>query len=453
MTLRPFRPTTTSSTLVVAALLFVGFIHSAAPLLQTDPQQAAILSFIAANYPTWGALTNWGSGDPCVDSWSGVFCSFPVNETVTTANYTVTSLSLGWRTLEVLPPEIANITTLELLVLDRTRLSGPLPAFLSRLSALQGLSLAHNNFTGTIPAEWANLSNLRVLYLGNNYLTSIPPEINSLTNLTVLDMKMNELTGPIPPLGNLLNLTRLHLGGNQLTGSLPSSISTLSAMQILSLKGNNLTGSVPNLSAMKNLVELYLSDNQFTGSLPTLAANATLATITMTNNRFTGSIPTTYSTFRQLKRLWLGCNQLSGTIDEDLVFRTNTSKLTQLHLEGNQLQDPLPPSLQLKPKDVNFQFNVSCNAFTSRPSYCDTAQGGDNTCSACSGEIFCQDFRGDATPLDPPPPPIISVPDLDGTEPSSAAAPLAPVTPLRSVSLFVRAALDASAQVLSSSSK
>ncbi|MBT4054648.1 MAG: hypothetical protein HOE74_05850 [Candidatus Marinimicrobia bacterium] len=77
--------------------------------------------------------------------------------------------------------------------------------------------------TGSIPPEIGNLTNLQILDLSYNQLTGvIPPEIGNLTNLITLNLGDNQLTGPIPSeIGNLTNLTNLNLRSNQLTGSIP----------------------------------------------------------------------------------------------------------------------------------------------------------------------------------------------------------------------------------------
>lgn len=63
-----------------------------------------------------------------------------------------------------------------------------------------GLSLFGNNLAGSIPPDLAGLSQLTVLILGRNDLTGrIPPELGRLSRLATLYLDGNELTGPIPP--------------------------------------------------------------------------------------------------------------------------------------------------------------------------------------------------------------------------------------------------------------
>jgi hypothetical protein len=88
------------------------------------------------------------------------------------------------------------------------------------------LYLNDNQLTGEIPPEIGDLTNLEVLHLRYNQLTGeIPSEIGNLTNLRILNLYSNELTGEIPPeIGNLTILDHLNLSNNQLTGGIPETI-------------------------------------------------------------------------------------------------------------------------------------------------------------------------------------------------------------------------------------
>ncbi|TGN99656.1 hypothetical protein PN36_35275, partial [Candidatus Thiomargarita nelsonii] len=71
-----------------------------------------------------------------------------------------------------------------------------------------GWDSSSNNLTGSIPPELAQLSNLTVLLLDSNSLTgSIPPELAQLSNLKYLWLNENQLCGEIP--SDLMNLTNL----------------------------------------------------------------------------------------------------------------------------------------------------------------------------------------------------------------------------------------------------
>ena len=80
-----------------------------------------------------------------------------------------------------------------------------------------------NDLTGPIPPELADISSLQNLVLRHNNLTGpIPPELGDLSNLITLSLQENNLTGPVPPeLGRLRRLRSIALSGNKLTGSVP----------------------------------------------------------------------------------------------------------------------------------------------------------------------------------------------------------------------------------------
>ena len=129
----------------------------------------------------WTHSENWLSDKP-LEEWYGVTVG---------DNRRVTRLELAGNQLRfAIPPELAN------------------------LASLERLDLRDNLLSGGIPPELANLANLERLDLGNNQLSGeIPPEIANLANLERLDLENNQLSGGIPPeLANLANLERLNLG-------------------------------------------------------------------------------------------------------------------------------------------------------------------------------------------------------------------------------------------------
>ena len=128
------------------------------------------------------------------------------------------------------PPRITGLWFDRLNVPGRP---GPLPPDLGELTQLQVLQLNHNQFAGPIPIELSRLPELRSLNLAGNALTgNIPPELGQLTRLTRLDLRDNQLTGPIPAeLGHIESLEVLLLGGNQLTGCIPPALASLKLVQ------------------------------------------------------------------------------------------------------------------------------------------------------------------------------------------------------------------------------
>lgn len=186
-----------------------------------------------------GTAMNWAPGLP-IEEWNGVDLNPFTGRVV--------RLFLSGQGLSgTIPPELGDLTDLEVLWLHSNSLTGPIPAELGSLANLQSLLLAHNRLTD-----------------------SIPPELDSLTNVVSLWLQRNELTGPIPAtLGQLSSLEELLLQDNQLTGPIPSELGLLGKLRALRLSNNKLTGRVPgSLRDLTNLNELFLGGNAFTGCVP-----------------------------------------------------------------------------------------------------------------------------------------------------------------------------------------
>ncbi|MCY3770856.1 MAG: hypothetical protein OXG98_02365 [Gemmatimonadetes bacterium] len=126
--------------------------------------------------------------------------------------------------------------------------------------------------TGTIPPEIGQLSNLEILRLDENDLEgSIPDKIGELANLTALFLGTNGLTGHIPEeIGRLEDLTLLDLSVNLLTGNIPGELWRLDKLESMRLAINRLSGSVSSqIAQLTNLKEFDIRHNQeMSGRLP-----------------------------------------------------------------------------------------------------------------------------------------------------------------------------------------
>ncbi len=105
-----------------------------------------------------------------------------------------------------------------------------------------------------LPPEIGQLSQLQLLELQNNQLTELPPEIGKLSQLRELHLFNNQLTELPPEIGQLSQLQRLYLKGNQLT-ELPPEIGQLSQLRELSLRNNQLTELPAVLDTMAEIIE------------------------------------------------------------------------------------------------------------------------------------------------------------------------------------------------------
>jgi hypothetical protein len=110
------------------------------------------------------------------------------------------------------------------------------------------LDLRQINLSGPIPPELAQLTQIQRLLLSGNRLTGpIPTWLGERTLLTTLDLEGNRLSGAIPPeLGNLTAMQYLWLGTNQVSGTIPIEFGRLTALRHVVLWQNpNLVGAVP----------------------------------------------------------------------------------------------------------------------------------------------------------------------------------------------------------------
>ncbi len=136
-----------------------------------------------------------------------------------------------------------------------------------------GLYLQGNNLRGTLPPEIGNLTGLEVFFaFENNISGPIPKEIGNLTNLFDFEIYFNNLSGEIPTeIGNCTNLVAIILAWNKLEGEIPKEIGNLSQLVYLYLFDNNLEGEVPvEITQLSNLRTLWINGNDFT-ELPDLS--------------------------------------------------------------------------------------------------------------------------------------------------------------------------------------
>ncbi len=326
-----------------------------------DAERAALVAiYDATDGDNWTDNTNWKSEEP-VGNWYGV----------TVENGAVTELDLEDNNLTgTLPPEIGNLTSLEVLRLGFNSLSGAIPSAMGDLTSLEGLWLYHNQLSGSIPPAIGDLTSLEELWLNGNQLSGeIPSEIGNLTSLEKLHLSRNQLSGSIPSeignltslkelwlaanalsdsipseIGNLTRLEELHLSSNSLSGSIPSEIGNLTRLELLNLGSNSLSGSIPSeIGNLTRLEILGLSDNSLSGEIPAEIGNLTsLEYLGLSNNSLSGSIPSEIGDLTSLEVLFLGNNQLSGAIPAEIG---NLTRLERLGLDGNALTGEIPSEI------------------------------------------------------------------------------------------------------------
>ncbi|XP_027156014.1 putative receptor-like protein kinase At3g47110 [Coffea eugenioides] len=257
-------------------------------------------------------------------------------------------ISLDFNNLEGnLPMEMGLLKRLSIFSAAENKLSGIIPASIFNSSAITVISVADNSFHGNLPTNIGlTLPNLQVLYVGgNNLYGNFPTSITNASGLEILDLPYNKFAGQIPTnLGDLTQLKRANLNhnlfGNNSTGDLDfiASLTNCSNLRILSLSANTFGGNVTKIMAnlSNQLTELFVGGNQLSGTIPEGFGNfVNLIQLGLELNSFSGIIPRDFGKLPNLQGLRLDHNDLSGQIVSTLCNNTN---LYYLDLSFNQFE-------------------------------------------------------------------------------------------------------------------
>ncbi|XP_071918989.1 uncharacterized protein [Coffea arabica] len=260
----------------------------------------------------------------------------------------LTSLSLAFNNLEGnLPMEMGLLKRLSFFAASENKLSGIIPASIFNSSAITVISVGGNSFHGNLPTNIGlTLPNLQVLYVeGNNFSGNFPTSITNASGLEILDLPYNKFAGQVPAnLGDLTQLKRANLNhnlfGNNSTGDLDfiASLTNCSNLRILSLSANTFGGNVPKIMAnlSNQLAALYLGGNQLSGTIPEGFGNfVNLYLLSLKLNYLSGVIPRDFGKLQNLQFLSLYQNELSGQIVSTLC---NATSLCLLDLSINQFE-------------------------------------------------------------------------------------------------------------------
>ena len=301
-------------------------------------RDALVALYEASGGAGWSENRNWLSAAP-LRLWRGV----EVDNDGRVVGLDLDRSGLTGR----IPADLGYLTKLRRLFLGGNNLSGPIPADLRNLADLTHLSVWGNHLTGPIPPELGNLPNLGYLHLGWNDLSGeIPPELGDLSNLVTLILGDNDLSGPIPPeLGDLANLVSLFLQGNDLSAAIPPELGGLPNLWQLDLGWNDLSGPIPpELGDLANLVRLRLHENELSGPIPPeLGDLANLEHMYLAGNALSGPIPPTFGELASLIELELSHNAgLAGAMPAGL----RNLALESLFASGTELCVPREPAFE-----------------------------------------------------------------------------------------------------------
>ena len=398
-----------------------------------------LVSTEGGNFAHKNCFLNWqvnnSSSNPCTESWSNLKCnegknsitSLDVQNCDLSAGYLPISLGalkdieafniqsgfnstkrfmgtipeayyLGWPKLKflnlagnpltgTLSPLICKLTSLSLLLIEFTQMSGPVPwECFSRLNFTNmenrgGIFLALNQFSGTISPLLGALSKLQVLDLGSNRFSgSIPSELGGMTALEYLSLPNNRMTGTVPwQLGRASSLMALNLRGNLLHGTGPiaewpaGELGLFPSLAAIECSYNHFTGPLnPQIGQLTNLMSLIMQSTCLSGTLPQtlcdLSALRTLLLVGLSDNTacqdssynwmrplasdgklstvprslMQGGVPSCLFALPSIETIFISGNGFLDHLDIPVL----SPSLKSLTLSRNRLSGPLPPILQ-----------------------------------------------------------------------------------------------------------
>ncbi|KAL7168042.1 hypothetical protein ACSBR2_038475 [Camellia fascicularis] len=361
-------------------------LHGNTQSTTTDSEQTILLR-LKQHWYNPHSISHWTLPIP-PNSNSTTHCQWPE---ITCTNSSVTGLSFPDKNITgPIPPFICDLKNLTVIDLQYNYIPGPFPTVLYNCSKLKHLDLSLNFFVGHIPGDVDRLSTrLRVLNLnGNNFTGDIPLAIGRFHELRVLRLFQNELSGSFPQeIGNLSNLEMLELSDNaflpmeipssftqlrklkqlwikdsSLIGEIQVTIGNLTELEELDLSNNNLTGTIPSgLFLLKNLTKLYLYKNHLSGAIPWPIEALKMEIIDLSHNNLTGTIPADFGKLTKLSGLALFENQLSGEVPESIG---RLPSLRDVKLFNNNLSGTLPPDFGRYSKLQGFE--IPSNHFTGK---------------------------------------------------------------------------------------
>ncbi|KAL7592833.1 hypothetical protein Lser_V15G35062 [Lactuca serriola] len=261
----------------------------------------------------------------------------------------------------VLPEEFANLTFLQEIDLTRNYISGPIPTRFSELPLIV-LGVLGNRINGSIPEELADISTLEELVVEDNLLGGLlPPQLGRLSRLRRFVASANNFTGTIPDsYGNLTNLEDFRIDGSTLSGRIPDFIGNWRNLTRLDMQGTNMSGPIPStISRLRNLESLRISD--LTGSsstpFPDLRNMTRLEELVFRNCLLTGSIPTYINGRSSLKEIDLSFNQLNGSIPDSFQFVDFDS----LFVNNNLISGGIPQWIFARTDKIDLSYNDFTN--------------------------------------------------------------------------------------------
>jgi Leucine-rich repeat (LRR) protein len=170
-----------------------------------------------------------------------------------------------------------------------------------------------------------------------------------MSSLTVVAVANNSLVGRLPSsIGYTLpNIQGLILSANKFAGPIPSSLLAAYQLQWLYLADNRLTGLMPNLGSLPNLEVLDLSYNMLEAGdwefVSSLSNCSKLTQLMVDGNNLQGNLPSSIGNLSSnLQLLWLRNNRISGSIPSEIG---NLTSLSILFMDYNIFTGNIPPTI------------------------------------------------------------------------------------------------------------
>ena len=168
-----------------------------------------------------------------------------------------------------IPPQLAQLTALQVLDLSDNKLSGSIPRSFGNFTGMTIYSVQNDDddfFSWGFGTDIVTyMGSLLLVMKGNTYTYS-----KILSEVTTMDLSRNNLSGVIPEeIGALRHLRNLNFAGNHLVGMIPEKIGDMLSLESLDLSSNKLSGAIPqSLSKLTFLDYLNLSYNNLSGRIP-----------------------------------------------------------------------------------------------------------------------------------------------------------------------------------------
>lgn len=324
-----------------------GYLGSFKCLSSEDAQEGSERATLEILYnamdgPNWLDSTNWLDPDVSICDWFGIQC-------VSDTNKSVSSIVLRKNRLKNnFPSEIYQLPNLMELNLQGNNITFNMNG-IGNAASLKSLDLEDTGLTSLVGINQA--TGLKLLRVDGNNFAEFPEVAFDLTTLEVLSLSDNYFPEEMVPdfLQSLTSLTYFACSACGFFGPIPTFFGLMPNLQYLKLSQNALTGTLPvaleSLSALKHLdlSEQPSLGRGITGNLLSFSNQTELTELFLQHNNFQGPIPATFlSSVRkdELVTVDLRYNGLNASLPVELG---NIDKLN-LYVSSN-LIDSIPESL------------------------------------------------------------------------------------------------------------